>query len=74
MHIRISSTGADPGQIADLKRILARHRGKLPVTLHVVIPNRTETVISLPSVSCAASEELDTEVEHRFGQQALWLD
>jgi len=74
MHIRISSTGTDPGQIADLKRILARHRGKLPVTLHVVIPNRTETLISLPTVSCAASERLDNEVERRLGYRAVWLD
>jgi DNA polymerase-3 subunit alpha len=74
IHLRVLATGTDPAQITDLKGILASHRGKLPVTLHVVIPNRTETVISLPSVSCEASKELEDEVESRFGYQAVWFD
>jgi DNA polymerase III subunit alpha len=71
MQIRISTLGADPHQIRDLKRILARHRGRLPVKLHVVIPNRTETIINLNAVSCDPSEDLLTEVHGALGYQAV---
>ncbi len=71
MQIRISTLGADPHQIRDLKRILARHKGRLPVKLHVVIPNRTETIINLNAVSCDPSEDLLTEVHGALGYQAI---
>ena len=71
MQIRISTLGADPHQIKDLKRILARHKGRLPVRLHVVIPNRTETIINLNAVSCDPSEALLAEVHGTLGYQAV---
>jgi len=74
IHIRISSTGADPAQISDLKRILGRHTGRLPVTLHVVIPNRTETIIKLPTVSCDASQAFLAELSAAFGNKAVSLE
>ncbi|MGB6063413.1 MAG: DNA polymerase III subunit alpha [Desulfomonilaceae bacterium] len=74
MQIRISTLGADPLQIKDLKRILARHKGRLPVSLHVVIPNRTETVISLNSVSCDPSESLLAEVHDTLGNEAVYFE
>ncbi|MEJ2718715.1 MAG: hypothetical protein P8182_16565 [Deltaproteobacteria bacterium] len=70
IHIRISTTGAAPAQIADLKRILHRHRGGLPVTIHVTIPNRTETIVKLSTVSCEPSEQLRSELGKTFGDGA----
>ena len=40
LQIKFSTTGIDPIQIQQLKRILEKHRGKIPVKLHIVIPNR----------------------------------
>jgi len=74
IHIRISTAGTHPDQITDLKRILHRHNGSLPVTLHVVIPNRTETVIKLRSVTCDASEAFLAEVNGTFGAHAAYLE
>ncbi len=71
IEIRISARGADPNQILDLKRILLRNRGRLPVRLRVVIPNRSETVIKLSSISCDASEDLIESVNHTFGDRAV---
>ncbi|MBI5570796.1 MAG: DNA polymerase III subunit alpha [Desulfomonile tiedjei] len=71
IEITISARGTDPGKIGDLKKILQRHRGALPVKLHVVIPNRTETVISLHSTTCEASEALLAEVQDAFGYQPM---
>lgn len=71
IRIVISTLGTGPAQIKDLKEILSRHRGRIPVKLHVVIPNRTETVISLSSVACDASDAMLTEVHTAFGYQAV---
>ncbi|MCX5861657.1 MAG: DNA polymerase III subunit alpha [Deltaproteobacteria bacterium] len=74
LRIRISTPGADPFQIKDLKRILSRHKGRLPVKINVVIPNRSETVINLPSTTCDASEAMLAEVYNTFGYQAVTFE
>lgn len=71
IEIRISARGADPNQILDLKRILMRNRGRLPVKLRVVIPNRSETLISLSSLSCDPTEDLLESINHTFGERAV---
>ncbi|MBI4962054.1 MAG: DNA polymerase III subunit alpha [Desulfomonile tiedjei] len=71
IRIMISTLGTGPHQIRDLKKILSRHRGRIPVKLHVVIPNRTETVISLSSVACDASDTMVAEVHDAFGYPAV---
>jgi DNA polymerase-3 subunit alpha len=68
--IRISALGADPKQIKDLKRILNQYKGRTPVKLHVVIPNRSETVINLGSLACEVSDGLLGEVTKAFGDTA----
>jgi len=74
IQIRMSTSGTDPLQIKDLKRILSRHKGRLPVKLHVVIPNRTETVISLASVTCDPTDALVAEVDDFFGQHSIHFE
>ena len=71
MKITLSARDVEPGRIKDLKQILLRHKGRLPVKLHLVIPHRTETVISLSSVSCDGSDALLTEVRNAFGYQPI---
>ncbi len=71
IQIMISARGTDPLQIKDLKTILGHHPGRLPVKLHVVIPHRTETVISLSSVFCDPSEALVAAVHKTFGQHSI---
>ncbi|MEW6349202.1 MAG: DNA polymerase III subunit alpha [Thermodesulfobacteriota bacterium] len=74
MHVRISTTGTDPTQIKDLRALLSRYRGRLPVKLHVVIPNRTETVIAVSSLACEPSEELLAEAQRVFGYQPIYFE
>lgn len=71
LRIRITTPGANPGQITDIKKILDRHRGRVPVKVQVVIPNRTETLISLSSTACDPSDAMLTEIQNTLGYQAV---
>jgi DNA polymerase-3 subunit alpha len=74
VRINISTLGTSAHQIKDLKKILSRHRGRIPVKLHVVIPNRTETVINLSSVTCDPSDTMISEVHGVFGYQSVFFE
>lgn len=69
--VKLSTLGADLGQVRSLKNILERYRGKVPVKLAVTIPNRSETVISLGSLGCDPSEAFMSEVKNQFGYEPV---
>jgi DNA polymerase III subunit alpha len=74
VHIRIATPGVDRTQVKELKQILSRHPGRMPVTVHVVVPNRTETVIGLHSVACEPNDALLVAVRETFGDQAITFE
>ncbi len=54
--------------LRSLRRTLSQHRGACSAFLHLLLPNRTETVIALPpELKVAASERMLQEVERLFG-------
>ncbi|MGC8603988.1 MAG: DNA polymerase III subunit alpha, partial [Desulfomonilaceae bacterium] len=71
VQIKISTTGVAVDQIRELKKILEKHRGKIPVKLHIVIPNRTETVINLAAMACDPSDTFLEEAYAMFGYQPV---
>ncbi len=71
MHIKIATTGIDPASIKNLKSILYRNRGRIPVKIHVIVPNKTETIINLSSTLCDPSESLVIELQSIFGVQSV---
>lgn len=71
LRIRMNTTGTHVDQIQELKKLLARHRGRIPVKLHVVIPNRTETIISLGDFKCDPTETMIAELRGNFGYQVV---
>lgn len=71
IRIRLTTHGTDPVQIKEIKKILNRHRGRTPVTLHVVIPNRSETIISLGPIACEASEGFRAELHNAPGNPTV---
>jgi DNA polymerase-3 subunit alpha len=74
IRIRISALGADPRHVGQLKKIFSKHRGRVPVKVSVSIPNRSETLISLPAVECDPSEEFITEIRDVLGYPAVTLE
>ncbi len=74
LRIKISTTAADPDQIRNIKSIIAGYPGKMPIKMHVVIPQRTETIISLPEFSCDPNEELISSLRGILGERAIYFE
>ena len=59
-------------QMRQLKGIVQRYRGSCEVQLHIVIPNRSETVIKLPeSLKMAATDDAMADAEALFGYNVM---
>jgi len=68
VHIRLTTPGLTRELLERLKSILLGKKGLCRVFLHIVIPNRSETVISLPDqFNVAPSDDMAREVEEVFG-------
>ena len=62
-------------QLRALKNLLARHRGSCEALIHLVIPNRSETVIGLPEdLKVAASDEIMDDAEKLFGYNVVTFE
>jgi DNA polymerase III subunit alpha len=72
VHIRLTTPGLEEGQMRQLKGIVQRYRGGCDVQLHIVIPDRSETVISLPKkMKMAASDQAMADAEALFGYNVM---
>ena len=72
VHIRLTTPGLDEQQLRRLKEIVQRHRGQCEVQLHMVIPNRSETTITLPEqLKMAATDEALADAEALFGYHVM---
>jgi len=68
VHIRLTTPGLTKELLERLKAILIGKRGRCRVFLHIVIPNHSETVISLPEqINVSPSDEMAREIEEVFG-------
>lgn len=72
VHLRLSSPGLDQEQLQGLKDLLQRHRGGCDVRIHLVVPNRSETVINLPpGYQVAATDQLMSDTDKLFGYHVV---
>jgi DNA polymerase III subunit alpha len=72
VHIRLTTPGLDEMQMRQLKGIVQRYRGSCDVQLHIVIPNRSETVIALPDqLKMSATDEAMADAEALFGYSVM---
>ncbi|MEE4253423.1 MAG: DNA polymerase III subunit alpha [Desulfuromusa sp.] len=72
VHIRLTTPGLDEMQMRQLKGIVQRYRGNCEVQLHIVIPNRSETVIALPDqLKMSATDEAMDDAKALFGYSVM---
>ncbi len=75
VNIRLTTPGLDEMQLRQLKSIVQRYRGGCEVALHMIIPDRSETVIRLPAqLRMAASDEAMVEAEKLFGYSVMTFE
>ncbi len=75
VHFRLTTPGLDERQLRDLREIVARYRGSCEGLIHLVIPNRSETVIRLPeSLRIQACDEMMDDVEKLFGYNVVTFE
>jgi DNA polymerase-3 subunit alpha len=75
VHIRLTTPGLDERQLRALREIVERHRGDCEGVIHLVIPNRSETVVRLPdSLRVQASDELMDDAEKLFGYNVVTFE
>jgi DNA polymerase-3 subunit alpha len=75
VHIRLTTPGLDERQLRALREIAERYRGECEGFLHLVIPNRSETVVRLPdSLRLQACDELMDDAEKLFGYNVVTFE
>jgi DNA polymerase-3 subunit alpha len=75
VHIRLTTPGLDETQLHALKGILGRYHGQCEALIHLIVPNRSETVISLPEkLKLQASDQLIDDVEKLFGYNVVTFE
>ena len=75
VHFRLTTPGLDDRQLRSLKDIMTRYRGDCESQIHLVIPNRSETVIRLPEgLRIQACDEMMDDVEKLFGYNVVTFE
>jgi len=75
LHLTISRPEATEESMASLGRLLRAHGGRARVVAHVVIPDRSETAISMPeSFRVSPNPELLETLRGLFGKHAVRLE
>ncbi|HPQ80804.1 MAG TPA: DNA polymerase III subunit alpha [bacterium] len=68
IHFYLSQPEVTPNHLAQLKNVLSRYPGECPGFVHLVVPDRSETVLKLPSeMKLAPNSALVSAVEKLFG-------
>lgn len=72
VHLKLDMTGLDRVRLEKLWEILQQHRGSCSAFLHLIVPNRTDTIIALPdNVRVKAGPDLTKAVNSFLGYSAV---
>ncbi|PLX95234.1 MAG: DNA polymerase III subunit alpha, partial [Desulfuromonas sp.] len=75
VRFRLTTPGLDEDQLRSLRTVMERHRGNCESVIHLVIPNRSETVIALPEeLKVAANDEIMDDTEKLFGYNVVTFE
>ena len=68
IHFFLHEAETTPNHLAQLKNVISRYPGDCPAFIHFVVPDKTETVLSLPEeLKLAPSLNLVQAVDRLFG-------
>jgi DNA polymerase-3 subunit alpha len=72
VHLNVDISNLDKGELQKLLEILKQHRGSSNIFLHLLVPQKTDTVIALPdTIKVRAGLELTEAVNGFLGYPAV---
>ena len=72
VHLNLDTTGLDKQRLHGLCKILKQHKGSCSAFVHLLVPQRTDTIIALPdSVRVRAGQDLTEAVNTFLGYSAV---
>jgi len=75
MHLTLTRPAASPELVEAIGRLILAHKGRAKVVIHVLIPERSETIITLPGQYRANPDrELIKALENMLGQNAVNME
>lgn len=75
VHFRITTPGLEEMHLRSLRDIVGKHRGNCEAVVHMVIPNRSETILALPdTLKVAANDEIMHDTEKLFGYNVVTFE
>ncbi len=76
VHFRLTTPGLDAGQLHALKGLMGKYRGNCEAVFHLVVPERSETILRLPGdqLKVAASDEILAEAQKLFGYNVVTFE
>jgi len=72
LELRLNADAVTRDDLGRLQSLLGEHKGECPVTLHLQVPGRSETVMALPQ-RVSPTEALLLGLERMFGQRVASL-
>jgi DNA polymerase-3 subunit alpha len=75
VHVRLRTPGLSKEQLLQLKEILKEHRGGCETLLHLIVPHRSEVIMTLsPELMVAPSDRMRRSVEGLFGDKSVEME
>jgi DNA polymerase-3 subunit alpha len=75
VHVRLRTPGLSKEQLLQLKEILKEHRGGCETLLHLIVPHRSEVIMTLsPELMVAPSDKMRRSVEGLFGDKSVEME
>jgi len=74
VHIRMQASGMDDHRLKSLGEILQQHPGRIPVTLHIVIPGMGEVIYEVEqNFYVSPGPDLQESVELLLEEESVWF-
>jgi DNA polymerase-3 subunit alpha len=75
VHVKLSTSGLDRGQLQSLKGVLDRHAGSCKVLMHFNAPTQFNATVCLPdNYTVAGNDDLAVDIKNLLGYAAVTFE
>lgn len=74
VRITVSTPGLEKETLVDLRRLMDKHKGKCPVSLHFIVPGRGEVFMRTGGLNVNPTREFINSAENLLGEESVLLE